>query len=294
MSVTAPFIHAGYRTFLDRMRDLKFEEIHQRQLSVSQEDLQSKALLLPPVPSFKEALMRKQGEPLSVIAEVKARSPGRENVSSLDPSAIVRDYVAGGAKAISVLTDQSWFGGSLQTLQKVHEIVNVPLLHKEFIVSVYQLLEGRVRGASASLILAYYFDEKELKQMVMECKHLGLEPVVECSLEEELPRALSVNPDVLMVNNRPIAALPEEPGNSYLQGSVTVTLDWWHRNEALREWKEQPGHLLISASCINSCEDIQVLMRIPCDACLIGNSAMTAIDRVAFLQSLTRGQSKIL
>ena len=59
-----------------------------------------------------------------------------------------------------------------------------------------------------------------------------------------------------MINNRPIASLPEEPGDSYLQGSVTVTLDWWQRNEALRKWKEQPGHLLISASCIKSWEDI--------------------------------------
>ena len=270
------------------MQDLKIEEVRQQQLSVSQDDLKSKISLLSPVPSFKEALIRKQGsEPLSVIAEVKARSPGRENVSSLDPTAIARDYVAGGAKAISVLTDQSWFGGSLETLKEVHETVDIPLLHKEFIVSEYQLLEGRVRGASAALILVYYFNEEELRQMVMKCKSIGLEPVVECSLEHELPLALSVNPDVLMINNRPIAALPEEPGSSYLQGSVTVTLDWWHRNEALRKWKEQPEHLLISASCIKSWEDIQILMGIPCDACLIGNSAMTAIDRVPFLQSLT-------
>ena len=92
------------------MRDLKFEEVHQRRLSVSQEDLKSKISLLSPVPSFKEALIRKPGsEPLSVIiiAEVKARSPGRENVSSLDPTVIARDYVAVGAKAISVLSDQS-------------------------------------------------------------------------------------------------------------------------------------------------------------------------------------------
>ena len=276
------------------MRDLKLEEIRERQSCISQKDLHSKISLLPPVPSFKEALMRKQGESLSIIAEVKARSPGRENVSTLDPRAIAQDYVAGGAKAISVLTDQSWFGGSLETLKEVHKTVNIPLLHKEFIVTEYQLLEGRVRGASASLILAYYFSEMELRQMITECKHIGLEPVVECSLEEELPRVLSVNPDVLMINNRPIAALPEEPSDSYLKGSVTVTLNWWQRNEALRKWKEQPGHILISASCIKSWEDIQVLMGVPCDACLIGNSAMTATDRVAFLQSLTKNQHRIL
>ena len=136
----------------------------------SQEDLQSKALHSPPVPSFKDALTRKQGEPLSVIAEVKAKSPVQENVSALDPISIATDYEAGGAKAISVLTDESWFGGSLKTLEDVHKTVSIPLLHKEFIISVYQLLEGRIRGASAALILAYYFDEEELKQMVMHCE----------------------------------------------------------------------------------------------------------------------------
>jgi indole-3-glycerol phosphate synthase len=75
-------------------------------------------------------------------------------VFSLNPSAVAQDYVAGGTKAISVLTDQSWFGGSLETLKEVHETVNIPLLCKEFIVSEYQLLQGRIRiwGASASLI----------------------------------------------------------------------------------------------------------------------------------------------
>ena len=272
------------------MRDLKQEEICQRQLSISQEALQTKLLSLPPVPSFKEALIRRQGEPLSVIAEVKARSPGGNNVAKLDPVAVARDYVAGGAKAISVLTDKFWFGGSLETVEEVRKTVMIPLLHKEFIISVYQLLEGRIRGASAALLLAYYFDERELRQMVSECKEIGLEPVVECSLEDELPRALSVNPEVLMINNRPIAALPEEPTGAYLQGSVSVTLDWWNRHEDLRKWKEQPGHLLISASCINSYKDVQLLMKISCDACLVGNSAMTAPDRVAFLKSLTREQ----
>ena len=76
--------------------------------------------------------------------------------------------------------------------------MDIPLLHKVFIVYEYQLLQGRVRGASASLILAYYyFDERELRNIVLDCKRIGLESVVKCSLEKELPCALSINPDVL-------------------------------------------------------------------------------------------------
>ncbi len=277
------------RTFLDRMRDLKLAEISSRQSEAPIEKLRSRASVIPPAPSFKEVLTRAAEKPLSLIAEVKARAPGRENVSSLEPAPVVRDYVSGGAKAISVLTDRTWFGGSLEVLEEVHKTVSVPLLHKDFIISSYQLLEGRVRGSSAALVLAYYFNETELGKMIEECKTLGLEPVVECSLEEELPRALAVDPDVLMINNRPIAALPEEPSGTYQRGSVEVTLDWWKRNPALRQWKARPGRLLVSASFIDSFEHVRRLMAVPCDACLVGNAAMTATDRVAFLKSLRGG-----
>jgi indole-3-glycerol phosphate synthase len=188
---------------------------------------------------------------------------------------------------ISVLTDQSWFGGSLEILEKVSGISSLPLLHKEFIVNSYQLMEGRLRGASAALILAYYFKQKELGKIIAEAKNIGLEAVVECSVENELPRALGTDPDILMINNRPIAAIPEDPTESYDKGSIEVISEWWERYPDLRSWKEQPGKLLISASYVNTPEDIQSLLKIPCDAALIGNSVMKAEDRVGFLRSLT-------
>ena len=229
-----------------------------------------------------------------MITEVKSKAPGRRNVESLDPEAVVRDYVTGGAKAISVLTDENWFGGSLETLEIVREATVLPLLHKEFIITPYQLLEGRVRGASAALILAYYFQQAELAKIIAEAKTIGLEAVVECSLENELPRALAVNPDILMINNRAIAAIPEEPIKTYDLGSVDVISSWWERNPELRSWKKQPGKLLISASCVNSQEDIISLLKIPCDAALIGNAAMVAPDRAAFIRSLSKTAKEYL
>ena len=84
-------------------------------------------------------------------------------------------------------------------------------MHKEFIIAPYQLLEGRIRGASAALILAYYFEELELSKIINEAKKIGLESVVECSIEDELQKAISANPDILKINNRPIANIPEDP-----------------------------------------------------------------------------------
>ena len=276
------------RTFLDKLHDLKLKEVAQRQKVISEKYLRSQAESLDNPAEFRRALLRAPDEAISLITEVKSKAPGRKNVESLDPEAIVRDYESGGAKAISVLTDENWFGGSLETLEIVREATVLPLLHKEFIMTPYQLLEGRVRGASAALILTYYFQQAELRKIIATAKTIGLEVVLECSLENELPRALGVNPDILMINNRAIAAIPEEPVETYDLGSVDVITSWWERNAELRSWKNQPRKLLISASCVNSPEDIQSLLKIPCDAALIGNAAMVAPDRVAFIRSLSK------
>jgi len=275
------------RTFLDKLHDIKLKEVDQRRKIISENNLRSQAEALGNATDFRTALLRAPDEPISLIAEVKSKAPGRKNVENLDPEAVVRDYESGGAKAISVLTDNNWFGGSLETLEIVRETTILPLLHKEFIITPYQLLEGRVRGASAALILAYYFQQAELCEIINEVKTIGLEAVIECSLENELSRVLEVNPDILMINNRAIAAIPEEPIKTYNLGSVDVISSWWERNPELRSWKKQPGKLLISASCVNSPKDIQSLLKIPCDTALIGNAAMVAPDRSAFIRSLS-------
>ena len=282
------------RTFLDKLHDIKLKEVDQRRKIISENNLRSQAEALGNATDFRTALLRAPDEPISLIAEVKSKAPGRKNVENLDPEAVVRDYESGGAKAISVLTDNNWFGGSLETLEIVRETTILPLLHKEFIITPYQLLEGRVRGASAALILAYYFQQAELCEIINEVKTIGLEAVIECSLENELSRVLEVNPDILMINNRAIAAIPEEPIKTYNLGSVDVISSWWERNPELRSWKKQPGKLLISASCVNSPEDIQSLLKIPCDAALIGNAAMVAPDRAAFIRSLSKTAKEYL
>ena len=275
------------RTFLDKLRELKQNEVSKRQIEINEDYMRAEVNNLDKAPDFRKRLLRNSGEPISLILEVKSRAPGRINVEQLETDTIVKEFERGGAKAISVLTDQSWFGGSLGVLEKVSRATTLPLMHKEFIINSYQLLEGRLRGASAALILAYYFNQTELGKIVTEAENIGLEAVVECSVENELPRALAINPDILMINNRPIAAIPEDPTETYDKGSIEVISEWWERYSELRTWKRQPGKLLISASCINSPEDVKRILKIPCDAALVGNAAMTAHDRVGFLRSLT-------
>jgi len=275
------------RTFLDKLRELKQNEVSKRQIEKNEDHLRAEVNNLDKAPDFRKRLMRNPGEPISLILEVKSRAPGRINVEQLETETLVKEFEHGGAKAISVLTDESWFGGSLGILEKVSKATTLPLMHKEFIVNSYQLLEGRLLGASATLILAYYFNQIELGNIVTEAENIGLEAVVECSVENELPRALAINPNILMINNRPIAAIPEDPNETYDKGSIEVISEWWERYPELRKWKRQPGKLLISASCINSPDDVKRILKIPCDAALIGNAAMTAHDRVRFLRSLT-------
>ena len=272
---------------MDKLRELKQKEVSKRQIENNEDQLRAEVNNLEKASDFRKRLIRNPGDPISLILEVKSRAPGRINVEQLETETIVKEFEHGGAKAISVLTDQSWFGGSLGILEKVSRATTLPLMHKEFIINSYQLLEGRVRGASAALILAYYFNQTELEKIVTEAKNIGLEAVVECSVENELPRALAINPDILMINNRPIAAIPEDPNETYDKGGIEVITEWWERFPELRKWKRQPGKLLISASFISSPEDVKKILKIPCDAALVGNAAMTAHDRVGFLRSLT-------
>ena len=249
------------RTFLDKLREIKQNEISKRQIEKNEYYLRAEVNDLDKAPDFRKRLIRNHGEPISLILEVKSRAPGRINVEQLETETIVKEFERGGAKAISVLTDQSWFGGSLGILEKVSRATTLPLMHKEFIINSYQLLEGRLRGASAALILAYYFNQTELRKIVTEAENIGLEAVVECSVENELSRALAINPDILMINNRPIASIPEEPTKTYDKGNIEVISEWWERYPELRSWKRQPGKLLISASCINSPEDVKSILK---------------------------------
>ncbi len=155
---------------------------------------------LPAPPSLATAL---SAPGLSVIAEIKRRSPSRGPIdTALDPSAHAQRYVAGGAAAVSVLTERAFFDGSPEDLQLVAAEVDVPVLRKDFIVHPMQVWEARLWGASAVLLIVAALTDDALHSLLAEAGRLGMEALVEVHDEAELDRALSQGASIVGVNNR--------------------------------------------------------------------------------------------
>jgi len=145
---------------------------------------------------------------VSVIAEVKRASPSQGALASIDdPAELARSYAAGGAAAISVLTEPRRFGGSLNDLAAVRAAVDVPLLRKDFIVSSYQLWEARAVGADLALLMASVLDQQALVCLVERAESIGLTPLVEAHTAIEVERSLVAGARLLGINNRDLATL---------------------------------------------------------------------------------------
>ena len=144
----------------------------------------------------------------SVIAEVKRRSPSKGDLAEIpDPTVLARAYAAGGAAAISVLTEQRRFGGSLDDLRAVRAAVNVPILRKDFIVTTYQLLEARAAGADLALLIVAALGDDELRRLHEEARELGLTVLVEVHDEAETERAVALGAELVGVNARNLKTL---------------------------------------------------------------------------------------
>src|SRR5690349_11824038 len=131
-------------------------------------------------PSPVDALAALKAEGVSVIAEVKRASPSRGDMAAIDdPAALAADYEAGGARVISVLTEQRRFGGSLDDLAAVRRAVRIPLLRKDFVVSTYQLWESRAHGADVVLLIVAALEQSVLESLHERALSLGLTALVE-------------------------------------------------------------------------------------------------------------------
>lgn len=160
---------------------------------------------LDPMPAF-----RSPG--LSVIAEVKRRSPSKGDLAAIpDPAALATAYASGGADAISVLTEERRFSGSLADLHAVRAAVATPLLRKDFMVSEYQLLEARAAGADLVLLIVAALDDATLADLYSTAVGLGLTVLVEVHDEDEVERALAVGTELLGVNARNLKTLEVDP-----------------------------------------------------------------------------------
>jgi indole-3-glycerol phosphate synthase len=181
------------------------DDLAVRQAALGEDQLRAQlAQLAPPrdpMPAF-----RAPG--LSVIAEVKRRSPSKGELADIpNPAALATAYAAGGAAAISVLTEQRRFGGSLEDLRAVRAAVTTPLLRKDFIVTGYQLLEARAAGADLVLLIVAALDDALLRDLHQQAGELGLTVLTEVHDEAEVARALDLGATLVGVNARNLKTL---------------------------------------------------------------------------------------
>jgi indole-3-glycerol phosphate synthase len=239
--------------FLNTIRRLKEEEIAVLKQETPIGELRGRLKDLPPARDFREAL-RKPG--IALIAEVKKSSPSAGIIAErLEPISIAREYEGGGASAISVLTESTYFGGELADLTAVKEAVKIPVLRKDFIIDHYQIYEARAAGADAILLIAELLDRKELADYLLLAHDLGLSCLVESHSRGELEKAIRSGAEIIGVNNRNLQTL-------------TVNLD---TSIQLIPFIP-PDRIRVSESGIKSVEDVESVLRAGADAILVGET----------------------
>ncbi|MGM0384427.1 MAG: indole-3-glycerol phosphate synthase TrpC [Actinomycetota bacterium] len=183
------------------------EDLAIRQVEVSLDRLKE---IAQRVPSAKDGVsaLRNPGGAVSIIAEVKRASPSRGPLSHIaDPAALAAEYESGGAAAISVLTEQRRFGGSLADLDAVRAAVDVPVLRKDFVISPYQIWEARAHGADLVLLIVAALEQKVLTSLVERVHSLGMTALVEAHDRLEAMRAVNAGARVVGINARNLKTL---------------------------------------------------------------------------------------
>ena len=247
------------------------EDVDGRMSRVPLDDLKARAASVP-APRDVEAVL--SGEDVCVIAEVKRSSPSRGRLADIDdPAALAREYEAGGAHCISVLTEGRRFGGSLADLDSVRAAVDIPVLRKDFIVTSYQLWEARVHGADMVLLIVAALDQSALVSLVERAESLGLSVLVEVHDEEEIDRAVDAGARIIGVNARNLKTLEVDRG---------VFSRVAHRI---------PGTCIkVAESGVRDPHDLIVYAEAGADAVLVGESLVTGKDpRTAVHDLVTAG-----
>jgi indole-3-glycerol phosphate synthase len=261
---------------LDEILDGVRADLAERQSRVSLEQLKDMARRAP---SPLDALGALKAVGVSVIAEVKRASPSKGAMAAIDdPAALAGDYEAGGARVISVLTEQRRFGGSLDDLAAVRRAVQVPLLRKDFVVSSYQLWEARAYGADLALLIVAALEQTVLVSLIERAVSIGLLPLVEVHADEELDRALDAGATVIGVNARNLGTLEVD------------------RAVFARLAPRIPDNVVkIAESGVRGPHDLLAYAAAGADAVLVGESLVTEKDpRAAVADLVTAGSHPAL
>jgi indole-3-glycerol phosphate synthase len=257
-------------TILDEIIHWKQDEVARCRRAQPIEAIQAAMAWAPPPRDFAAAL-RASG--VSLIAEVKRASPSKGLLRpDLNPVALAREYECNGAAAISVLTDERFFQGSLDHLRAVRQSVSLPVLRKDFVIDPYQVYEARAAGADAVLLIVAALSDPALKTLHQLVQQLGMVALVEVHNGAELARALKIESclRVLGVNNRDLR-------------TFEVDLETTAR---LRP-RVPAGVVLVAESGVHSPRDVARLAAIGADAMLVGEALVRAADVGSKVRQLT-------
>jgi len=216
-----------------------------------------------------------QSEAINIIAEFKRRSPSRGLIrSDVEISEMVKSYQTGGAAAVSILTEEDYFDGSLDDLRKAKEVIDLPVLRKDFVFDEYQIFEAASAGADAVLLIVAALDDQTLANLREIAEdELGLDALVEVHDASEMSRALKAGGKFIGVNNRNLHTF-----------EVTLQTSLALANEV------PPGVVLISESGLKDADDLLMLHDVGYRGFLIGETLMRADEPAEMLRSLIRSQ----
>jgi indole-3-glycerol phosphate synthase len=245
---------------LDRILANKYLEVAQRRIVVPIEQMREQALAQTPPRDFLGALQR-AGRP-ALIAECKKASPSKGLLRpDYDPAQLARTYAENGAAALSVLTDEKFFQGSLNDLSTAREAAKLPALRKDFIVDSYQVYEARAAGSDAVLLIVAALRLDQLQELQQLINELGMTALAEVHDESEVETALKIGPKLIGVNNRNLH-------------DFSVDLQTTGR---LRKCIP-PEIAFVAESGIHSAEDVSRVRDMGVDAILVGEALVTASD----------------
>ncbi len=262
-------------TILDEILEHKRGEVEAAKARVGAGEMASRAQGVElPVRGLAAALT--EGEAPVVIAELKRRSPSRGLIRpDFEPVSLAQAYASGGAAALSVLTDENFFGGELGYLAQVREAVDLPLLRKDFVIDSYQIDEARAAGADAVLLIVAALSPAQLGEFAAHADSLGLDALIEVHDPAELEIALEVGATLVGVNNRNLRTFAVDLGvfegvAAALGGNTEV--------------------VLVAESGIHVSADIARLEKAGAQAFLVGESLMRQADVAEALRELRRRQ----
>jgi len=257
-------------TVLDRILATKRDEITVLHRPQTRDLLRGRALDAPATRDFAAALRRDDGHP-GLVAEIKRRSPSKGDLApDLDAATLASEYAAGGATALSVLTDAPYFGGSVADLQAAREACEIPVLRKDFMIDEVQVYEARAIGADAVLlILAALPDDTQVRDLAELATGLGLGVLVEAHDADELDRAVGLGMGIVGVNARDLGTFTED-----LDGAAALAAHL------------PPETIAVAESAIRTPEDAARMAGAGFDALLVGEALVRAPDPRALAASL--------